>query len=159
MRITPFDFQRDKAALLSSLYSADAEGLLANRAAIENQDAIALVARVGGETVAWTMAILHGRDDYGLPPDNVVVQYLEGKDAYLVSLEVRSDFQRKKVGSALLAAIEKEALAHGKHCLWLHTDGTNAGAQRFYERHGWIHQETTHRPGIVCMVYSKELHD
>lgn len=157
MHIAQFDSERDGPALLTSLDSGDVKGLLANQAAIEDGDSSAFVAIVDGETVAWAMAILRERNDYGLPPDNAVVEYLGADSAYLVHLEVRRDFRGIGIGSALLASIENAAMAEGKHTLWLHTAETDAGSQRFYEDHGWIHQDTTGPASNAYRVYSKDL--
>ena len=45
------------------------------------------------------------------------------------------------VGTALLKACEQECRRHGSHLLEINVDGDDAGARRFYERHGYINRE------------------
>ncbi len=58
--------------------------------------------------------------------------------AYLRLLLVGEERQRSGVGVALLAAAETAARAVANHLVLLATTD-NAGARRFYERHGYRH--------------------
>lgn len=55
---------------------------------------------------------------------------------YLRLLAVLEPFQGRGVGAALLAAYEVEVAKVSGHAFLL-TSGSNAGAQRFYERYGY----------------------
>jgi GNAT superfamily N-acetyltransferase len=58
--------------------------------------------------------------------------------AYLRLLLVADDRQRAGTGAALLAAAERATRAVANHLALLATTG-NAGARRFYARHGYRH--------------------
>ncbi|WP_233217838.1 GNAT family N-acetyltransferase [Roseateles chitinivorans] len=59
------------------------------------------------------------------------------------------------VGTALLAALEQEALAMGYRALWLETRRINERALRFYRRHGYSeiprYGAYLERPDAVCL--------
>ncbi|TXD68617.1 GNAT family N-acetyltransferase, partial [Mitsuaria sp. TWR114] len=58
-------------------------------------------------------------------------------------------------GAALLAALEREALAMGYRALWLETRRVNERALRFYRRHGYSeiprYGAYVDRPDAVCL--------
>jgi [ribosomal protein S18]-alanine N-acetyltransferase len=57
--------------------------------------------------------------------------------AHLLLFAVRANARRRGVGSALLAWLERVALAAGVTRLQLEARERNAGALAFYRRHGW----------------------
>jgi GNAT superfamily N-acetyltransferase len=82
-----------------------------------------------------------------------------GMGAYLRLIAVVPGREGEGVGAALLAAFEQAAAVAGKHAFLLVSD-FNAGAQRFYERHGWARSGAF--PGLVLpdvteLVYWKRL--
>lgn len=58
------------------------------------------------------------------------------------------------IGTALLAALEERALAHGYAQVWLETRAVNQGAVAFYLRHGYLVRDNygpyVGRPEAVC---------
>jgi GNAT superfamily N-acetyltransferase len=79
--------------------------------------------------------------------------------AYLRLLLVADDRQRAGLGAALLAAAETAARAVANHLALLATTD-NAGARRFYERHGYRHVGDLPglaRPGVDEALYWKTL--
>jgi GNAT superfamily N-acetyltransferase len=64
--------------------------------------------------------------------DGAAVAYAWLHDGFLRAFYVHPSYQRRGIGSALLAAVKKDA-ARG-FLLWVFE--ANAGAIRFYERHG-----------------------
>jgi GNAT superfamily N-acetyltransferase len=78
---------------------------------------------------------------------------------YLKLLAVLPGSERGGTGAALLAAFEAEVARERAHGFLLVSD-FNAGAQRFYERHGWIRVGAI--PGLVLpdvaeLIYWKRL--
>lgn len=60
------------------------------------------------------------------------------REAYYLSiLSVRADVRDQGLGSHLLAEMERRARAAHCGCVYLHAELGNAGARRFYERHGF----------------------
>ena len=79
--------------------------------------------------------------------------------AYLRLLLVGEERQRAGVGAALLAAAEAATRAIANHLVLLATTD-NAGARRFYERHGYRHVGDLPglaRPGLDEALYWKTL--
>ncbi|HYB86247.1 MAG TPA: GNAT family N-acetyltransferase [Streptosporangiaceae bacterium] len=60
----------------------------------------------------------------------------------IMGLAVAPDARRQGVASALLAAAERHARARGARKLSLHVLGTNAAAERLYERLGFVREGT-----------------
>jgi GNAT superfamily N-acetyltransferase len=78
---------------------------------------------------------------------------------YLRLLLVGEERRRAGIGAALLAAAETAARAVANHLVLLATTD-NAGARRFYERHGYRHVGDLPglaRPGLDEAVYWKTL--
>ena len=67
-------------------------------------------------------------------PVGLVTLLADGDACEVVTLN--SMLERQGVGSALLAAAERYAIAHGCRRLWLVTTNDNADALRFYEHRG-----------------------
>ena len=60
------------------------------------------------------------------------------REAYYLSiLAVRPDRRGRGIGGRLLAAVDREASEAGCSMVCLHAELDNAGARRFYERHGY----------------------
>lgn len=79
--------------------------------------------------------------------------------AYLRLLLVAETRQRTGAGARLLAAAEAAAQAVANHLVLL-TTTDNAGARRFYARHGYRHVGDLHglaRPGLDEALYWKTL--
>jgi GNAT superfamily N-acetyltransferase len=79
--------------------------------------------------------------------------------AYLRLLLVGEERQRAGVGAGLLAAAETAAREVANHLVLLATTD-NAGARRFYERHGYRHVGDLPglaRPGLDEALYWKTL--
>lgn len=55
----------------------------------------------------------------------------------LITLDVRPEMRRRRVGGALLRAAEERLRAHGATALVLEVAVDNASAQAFYQRHGF----------------------
>ena len=82
-----------------------------------------------------------------------------GLGAYLKLIALAPGAQGAGAGAALLAAFEAEAAGAGRHAFLLVSD-FNAGAQRFYERHGWTRVgplPALVRPDVDEIVYWKRL--
>lgn len=82
-----------------------------------------------------------------------------GMGGYLKLLAVLGEAQGAGVGARLLAAWEAEAAPESRHAFLLVSD-FNLGAQRFYERHGYVRCGAL--PGLVLpdvaeLVYWKRL--
>ncbi len=80
--------------------------------------------------------------------------------AYLQTIEVAPEQRGRGVASELLQRIESSASAAGASILWLHVDATNAGAIRFYEKHGYAFyggEDHYYAPGRGALIYRKPL--
>jgi len=112
-------YRRDEAALARDLAAALARG-----------DGLAVaVDGAGPAGLAWFL------------PSGTL-----GMGAYLRLIAVVPGREGAGVGAALLAAFEQAAAVAGPHAFLLVSD-FNAGAQRFYERHGWTRSGAF--PGLV----------
>ena len=85
-----------------------------------------------------------------------------GWRAYVVTLDVATEFRQKGLATRLMREVEACAMAAGVTWMQLHVFTENAGAIRFYERLGY---ERTSRQknfygeaGLDAFVYGKELH-
>jgi ribosomal protein S18 acetylase RimI-like enzyme len=63
---------------------------------------------------------------------------IEEGDFYLQFIAVDQSIRAGGVGSALMDALEEEALAHGSTRLSLDVSTSNEVARRFYEHRGWV---------------------
>jgi len=96
----------------------------------------------------------------GWERDSVTASFMDETSAYLANIEVSAGMRNRGIGTALLREVENEARRRGKVRIWLHADGQNAGAHRFYERHGWRHDSTVHpswKQGRASRIYVKNL--
>ena len=83
------------------------------------------------------------------------VALLDGPVALLDELYVAPALRGRGIGSALLAGAEAVVRARGAELLEIDVDGGDAGARRFYERHGYANTE----PGDdqPLLYYHREL--
>jgi ribosomal protein S18 acetylase RimI-like enzyme len=77
------------------------------------------------------------------------------KGPYLELLALLPLFQRRELGSAILAWLGREAVAGGARNLWVCASSFNEGALRFYERHGF--RRAAILPGLVADGYDEIL--
>ena len=89
------------------------------------------------------------------------VGYVTWLDALLDDIWVAPWAQGRGVGALLLRAGEEAICANGFAEARLECVAANAGARRFYERHGWrlAREFTTEqpRPGLAMAEYRKRL--
>jgi len=78
-----------------------------------------------------------------------------GLGGYLKLIAMLPGTEGRGAGAALLAAFEAEAARASRHAFLLVSD-FNAGAQRFYERHGWVRAGSL--PGLVLPEVSEVLY-
>jgi ribosomal protein S18 acetylase RimI-like enzyme len=57
--------------------------------------------------------------------------------AYIYGFRIRSAYQNQGIGSMLLSTVEKDLLQRNYKWITLNVGRQNAGARRFYERHGY----------------------
>jgi ribosomal protein S18 acetylase RimI-like enzyme len=77
------------------------------------------------------------------------------KGPYLELLALLPPFQSQGLGSAILAWLEREAVAGSARNLWVCASSFNARALRFYERHGF--RRAAMLPGLVADGYDEIL--
>jgi GNAT superfamily N-acetyltransferase len=77
------------------------------------------------------------------------------KGPYLEFLALLPRFQGQGIGADILVWFEQEALALGARNLWVCASSFNAGALRFYERHGF--RPTATLPDLVASGYGEIL--
>jgi GNAT superfamily N-acetyltransferase len=105
------------------------------------------------------LIVAAGRDDRPVGMAWVVPSRALTGAAYLRLLLVAETCQGAGVGAALLAAAERAARPLANHLALLATTD-NAGARRFYERHGYRHVGDLPglaRPGLDEALYWKTL--
>jgi diamine N-acetyltransferase len=68
---------------------------------------------------------------FGLQPNRL-------RGPYIRFLALLPPFQRRGIGSALLAWLEQEARGRQERNLWVVASQINADGIRFYERHGFV---------------------
>jgi GNAT superfamily N-acetyltransferase len=85
----------------------------------------------------------------------VSVRYPWLKGPYLELLALLPIAQNQGIGSSILAWLEREALQHQAHNLWVCASSFNIRALRFYERHGFRPAATL--PGLVADGYDEIL--
>ncbi len=98
----------------------------------------------GGELCGLARFSLRGQFGYG---------------GYLRLIALRPGWEGRGIGAVLLRAVEAAVLAHSP-VLFLLTSDFNAGAQRFYSRHGYTHAGALADfaiPGINEQIYWKRL--
>jgi GNAT superfamily N-acetyltransferase len=78
----------------------------------------------------------------------VSVRYPWLKGPYLELLALLPQAQKQGIWSSIIAWLESEALRHQARNLWVCASSFNAGALRFYERHGCRPAATL--PGLVA---------
>jgi GNAT superfamily N-acetyltransferase len=81
--------------------------------------------------------------------------WYDGPVALLDELYVAPERRGQGLGSALLASAEAVTRQRGGELLEINVDGEDAGARRFYERHGYLNSE----PGEIepILYYYREL--
>jgi GNAT superfamily N-acetyltransferase len=90
------------------------------------------------ETYAWMREIVFPRYSVWLAEvDGEIVGFAARDGAWLIHLYMKPGWTGKGIGKRLLDVIIKEA-ATRTQVLRLHTFARNAGARRFYERHGFV---------------------
>jgi [ribosomal protein S18]-alanine N-acetyltransferase len=81
--------------------------------------------------------------------------------AYVVTLDVATEYRRKGLARRLMKEAEERAIAAGVRWMQLHVFTGNAGAIQFYEELGYERIRTRRRfygaPGLDAFVYGKEL--
>lgn len=106
----------------------------------------------GVETIANRLAQLLADERtfallVGSPPAGIALVTLrtnvwsDGLVGLLDELYVAPPQRNTGLGSALLGAAEAEVVARGGELLEINVDGEDVDAQRFYERHGYIHHD------------------
>jgi len=86
------------------------------------------------------------------------IAHLEGKWAYVVTLDVAPEWRRQGLAARLMADVEEQARAAGAGGMGLHVYNGNAGAIRFYERIGYGRvgmAEGFYGRGLDALVYRK----
>jgi GNAT superfamily N-acetyltransferase len=114
---------------------------------------------------AWRAGdVLLTAREYGVPPFGlawVIKSRILTGAAYLRLLLVAADRQSTGVGSRLLSEAESQAREFANHMVLLVT-ADNAGARRFYERHGYRHAGDLPgfaMPGLDEALYQKPLRE
>ena len=146
-RATDFEamFQLDEACFPEE-FRFDRESM---REFAEEQNAIVRVAqKVSGEIAGFV--IVH------------VERVLTEWRAYVVTLDVGSEYRQRGLAGRLMREVEASAMAAGVRWMQLHVFTGNAGAIRFYERLGYerisMQKGFYGEAGLDAFVYGKELH-
>jgi diamine N-acetyltransferase len=136
----PFEPASPWSLVIEPLGERDAEWLGANFAAIDPwasypYPAAGLAAYLAGkESDAPRFAVWLGGGLAGAV--GLRLNWLRGP--YVQFLAVLPKFQNRGLGANLLAWIESEARRKEERNLWVAASDFNAGAIRFYERHGFV---------------------
>jgi ribosomal-protein-alanine N-acetyltransferase len=138
-------FQLDEACFPEE-FRFDRESM---REFAEEQNAIVRVAqKVSGEIAGFV--IVH------------VERVLTEWRAYVVTLDVGSEYRQRGLAGRLMREVEASAMAAGVRWMQLHVFTGNAGAIRFYERLGYerisMQKGFYGEAGLDAFVYGKELH-
>ena len=85
-----------------------------------------------------------------LPPGTNLAGFIVGEGStrgagHIITIDVRADARRHRVGTALLRAAENRLRAGGSRHVFLETAVDNASALAFYKRHGYQHIKTIPR--------------
>jgi GNAT superfamily N-acetyltransferase len=97
---------------------------------------------LAGGDQADLVALLHGD-----PPDGFAVVsfrpnvWFDAPVALLDELYVRPDLRGRRIGHALIAAVEALAAERGGTIVEVNVDGEDTDARRFYAAHGYRHTE------------------
>ena len=67
---------------------------------------------------------------------------IDRSEGYITDVAVQSAYRRQGIASALLERVEQEARLRGKRFLGLYVSASNKGAQRIYERAGFVRRRT-----------------
>ncbi|MGD0779504.1 MAG: GNAT family N-acetyltransferase [Dehalococcoidales bacterium] len=78
-------------------------------------------------------------------PAGLVTYNIAGKDCEIVTMN--SLVEKIGIGSALIDAVKKAAIAAGCHRVWLITTNDNTAALRFYQKYG-LKLVTVHRNAV-----------
>ena len=90
------------------------------------------------ETRTWMREVVFTRHSVRLAEvDGEIVGFAARDGAWLMNLYVKPGWTGNRIGAQLLKAVVIEATA-ATPVLRLHTFERNAGARRFYERHGFV---------------------
>jgi GNAT superfamily N-acetyltransferase len=113
------------------------------------------------ETYAWMREIVFPRYSVWLAEvDGEIVGFAARDGAWLIHLYVKPGRTGQGIGKRLLDVIVAEAAARTQ-VLRLHTFARNAGARRFYERHGFaavaFGDGTTNEEGEPDVLYERQL--
>lgn len=87
-----------------------------------------------------------------------VIAHMEGRTAYIVTLDVASPFRRRGLARLLMSGTESRALAGGAQEIALHVFTGNIGAIAFYESLGYDRlrlAENFYAHGVHALVYRK----
>jgi ribosomal-protein-alanine N-acetyltransferase len=113
------------------------------------------------------MAYIRGRAAFtfvAVTPDQisgfVVAQRRANGSGHIITIDVRQDFRRTGLGSALLARAEAALAERGSRAVVLETAVSNAPALAFYKRHGYAVVKTIPRyynHSIDALVMAKKL--
>jgi ribosomal protein S18 acetylase RimI-like enzyme len=68
------------------------------------------------------------------------IEDMEGKIAYIQTIEVAPEYRKRGVGAELLRRVGESARAAGAILIWLHVDAENEAAIRLYRAHGYLRQ-------------------
>ena len=89
-----------------------------------------------------TFALLAGHPAVGIALVTLRTNvWYDGLVGLLDELYVVPAERNRGLGTALLQAAETEVLARGGEVLEIGVDGEDVDAQRFYERHGYVHHD------------------
>ena len=96
------------------------------------------------------------------PPElaGFVIAHMEGRTAYIVTLDVAPAFRRRGLARTLMQETESRARATGAHEIALHVFTGNTGAILFYESlaYGRLRMaENFYARGVHALVYTKLL--
>ncbi|HEY5055833.1 MAG TPA: N-acetyltransferase [Acidobacteriaceae bacterium] len=97
-----------------------------------------------------------------LPPQLAafVIAHMEGRTAYIVTLDVAQAFRRSGLARALMAETESRARAAGAQEIALHVFTGNSGAIAFYESLGYSRlrmAENFYAHSVHALVYQKQM--
>ena len=114
---------------------------------LRRDDVLAVLARVGSDIGGENTADI-GFAFLTLRPTPL----WDGPLAQLEELYVRHDLRGNGVGTALLARAVDEVLSRGSEEILINVDTNDAGARRFYERHGFSDRDPDTGSGMRCYL-------
>ncbi len=89
-----------------------------------------------------------------------VIAHMEGRTAYIVTLDVAPAFRRRGLARTLMTQTESHALAAGASEIALHVFTGNSDAITFYESLGYSRlrmAENFYARGVHALVYKKQM--